>query len=196
MFKLTNLKPCSVLARLCWHHGVCCRIRFVSLLLPFTRWLLHTSFMMISMQYTQGFYYSSVWLCSVSSRQSLTLLLLCHVYPTCSPLLPWLHPQAPGPPPLLATTPQFNLANAWPPLDKSTVIKTENIHFIRSRLVMLGSERLGVVGLQKARRPTSWNTTNSLLTPEDPFCIHVFINFVYWLLSHWMTSYSDSPFTD
>lgn len=76
----------------------CWRISFVSLLLSSAYWLLHTSFMMRSMQYTQGFYYSSVWLCSVSSRQSLTLLPLCHVYPTCSPL-PWLHPQAPGPPP-------------------------------------------------------------------------------------------------
>jgi hypothetical protein len=121
---------------------------------------------------------------------------------TTMPCLPYLFspplatPSSPGTTPLLATTPQFNLANAWPPLYKSTVIKTENIHFIRSRLVTLGSERLGVVGLQKARRPPSSDTTISLLTPEDLFCVQDFINFVYYLLSYWNTSHSASLYTD
>jgi len=145
MFKLTNLKSCNMLGRLYWRRvggfvlQARCYCELTGWYTLLSWWELHSTL--------------KVFIIHLFGCVPFHLVNHSHFYnPTCSPL-PWIHPQAPGPTPFLATTPQFNLANARPPLYKSTVIKTENIHFIRSRLVSRDQSASGLSACRKTLRP-------------------------------------------
>jgi hypothetical protein len=151
--KLTNLKSYSMLASLCWRHDSCCRIRFVSPLFLWTHCLLHTSFMMRTRQYTQGFYYSSVWLCSVSSRQSLTLLQpYLFSPPLTTPSSPGANPPF-SPQPLSLISLMHGLLYINPPLLKRRISILLGRGWLRR-----DHSASGLSACRKSRRPALWNT--------------------------------------
>jgi hypothetical protein len=170
---------CNLLARLCRHRGVCWRIRFMSVItvhsLPAThffhdeKYAVHSRFLLFICLAVFRF---------ISSITHTSTIVPCLPYLFSLPL-PWLHHQAPGPSPfspqpLSLISLMHGLLYINPPLLKRRISILLGRGWLRR-----DQSASGLSACRKARQPTSWNTANSLQTPVDPFCLHVFINSVY-----------------
>lgn len=170
-------KPvCSILASLCWRHDSCSRIRFVSLLL-----LLTGCYTLLSWWEPRSTL--KVFIIHLFGCVPFHLVNHSHLYRAMSTLpvppspdytlKPW--GQTPfTPQPLSLISLMHGLFYINPPILK------RRISILLGRGWLRRDQRAsGLSACWKARRLALCNTTNSLLTPKNPFCIHIFINFVY-----------------